>query len=198
MKKILLVFLLLLFALIFSDISCYAIRSDYTGWTKSVSGKRYYYINGIRIKGVHKIGDKLYTFDDNGICIYQRIIPSKKYPYIMFDNDLNHVDNSTVGKHNYYEFDIAPDFDLYVYEGKWKHIPLKKELSDDYSLIPNDNGTCKLSMDLDKFDYNFENGIYRVRVTWCLPNSPEYKIKLENGDLTTKVFYTYCEFNMVD
>ena len=37
--------------------------------------------------GVHKIGEKLYTFDDNGVCIYQRIIPSKKYPYIMFDND---------------------------------------------------------------------------------------------------------------
>ena len=212
MKKI--VFLIVtMITFMFTGINCYAIKSDYTGWTKSVSGKRYYYVGGKRVKGVHQIGKLLCTFDKNGACIYRRNLPSKTRPYILFDNentvsrssgeieflvDLNHVNNNEVGKREYYEFDVAHEFELYVYNGRWEKIPLKKGISDDVSLIPKEDGTCRLSMDLDMFDYNFSNGIYRVKVTLYIPNATEYKIELENGDLTTKPFYTYCEFNLVE
>lgn len=39
----------------------------YTGWTKTKSGKRKYFLDGFPVKGDFQIGDKLYSFDKNGI-----------------------------------------------------------------------------------------------------------------------------------
>ncbi|MDE7303437.1 MAG: hypothetical protein K2N60_09000 [Oscillospiraceae bacterium] len=39
----------------------------YTGWTKSKSGKRKYFLDGFPVKGDFRIGDKLYSFDKKGI-----------------------------------------------------------------------------------------------------------------------------------
>ena len=39
----------------------------YTGWTKTKSGKRKYFLDGFPVKGDFQIGDKLYSFGKDGV-----------------------------------------------------------------------------------------------------------------------------------
>lgn len=170
-----------------------------SGWRKNKKGKRFYYENGEKVTGVRLIGNVLASFDEEGVCIYRRNIPSASKPYVLMDDHTIQREQDTVG----FEADFSPlinkgvspatihptnEISLSVYKkGKWYKIPLVSDVRDIAAVLPlvPENGITSASLCLSDYKYGFPAGIYRLR----------YGYKIENADDKTR--YICCEFNVI-
>jgi hypothetical protein len=132
-------------------------EKPYTGWTKTASGKQYYYIEGVRQTGVmvqNKDGQETrYIFDETGLCLGKRVFTWDSEKKVNFDGDddceaeyasdgdLNFTlsvkiaDGTTIEDYTAY-----PDFTLYRrLGGKWNKIETKPDLIINDSLITPSN-----------------------------------------------------------
>lgn len=200
-----------------------SLTEKFTGWAKSSSsGKRYYYSEGKRLKGANILSDgDRYVFDENGEYLFKRSL--KDGLYIEFGGPENsdismaegvisfsvrHPESKAVSGGD------GENFSLYAYKDeKWIMVQRKgnengEVVSKDIGVISETGYLNHYSLSLSAYDYDFEPGLYRVKVNASAPDfagnevtgefnlilSPTetgYYLKRENGGDMIVVFRTY-------
>jgi hypothetical protein len=150
-----------------------SIGKKYNGWAKS-GNSHYYYKDGIRVTGVVVMnnGDRCY-FDKDGKYLNKRNVDNGFN--ILFPNDYAvnlsekaiafSVEISDLKGLNNWDYSSSQYFDLYVFkEGKWVSIPYAYELFLTDAVGVSDDGIMNFSKGFSHFKYDFEPGLYRVKV----------------------------------
>jgi hypothetical protein len=149
----------------------------YTGWTKTASGKQYYYSDGVRLTGVHVMDGFACVFDYSGEYMGKRDMSGRfvlrfgenqtvSYDSTEFDPVLI-CNDETIKPRDYY---VSPAYELYYYDQtEWKRIGFPLAF-DSYVVGFQDQPPFEVSLPLNKdiYVYQFVPGLYRavVEITW--------------------------------
>jgi hypothetical protein len=174
-------------------------QSPYTGWTKTASGKRYYYSDGVRLTGVQVMEGFAHVFDYSGEYMGRRDMSGKfvlrfgknqtvssdaeKFEPVLICND------ETIHPRDYY---VSPAYELYYYDQtEWKRIGLPVAF-DDYAVGFKDQPPFEVNLPLNKdiYDFEFVPGLYRavVTITWADRLYPYEDSALRSTILVTNEF----------
>jgi hypothetical protein len=117
----------------------------YTGWTKTASGKRYYYVEGVRQTGMmvqNGNGQEVrYFFDETGLYLGNRAVKQDTAQYVRFDNGDCEAEYASDGNLGFTlsvkiadgmsieDYTAGSDFTLYRrLNGKWNKIEIKPDV----------------------------------------------------------------------
>jgi hypothetical protein len=148
----------------------------YTGWTKTASGKRYYYSDGVRLTGVQVMKGFAYVFDGDGRYMSRRDMNGS----FVIRLGVNQTVSSDAAKFKPvlicndetakpWEYTADSIFKLYYYDGKtWQPIDLPVAFDIDVMRFPEQPpfealvGRQRLVLDKKYFDFDFRPGLYRM------------------------------------